>query len=165
MRQSKDWLLRGTKVEASPPKPQEKEQGMIADAIFANPIRRALDAGIPKLIVFGDTAAEIVLHKTGKGGVISDPDCDRDYEALEAGVFFRARVERNGAPAGHRWLRLCGSDDLWAILKDRAARASLPEFEIQAAGLDASWQLMQWQDAKQKSVRREKNRAPSTRRP
>ena len=123
----------------------------------AKSILRALATGLPKLILFGGTDDELVICKGEKGILISDPDCERDYQLLEDGIYWRLPVMHGDKIVELRWMRLCDTDHFSDTLA--VVRPSVSATDLKAAGLDAAWQAVQWQDAKASQARRSRQRA------
>jgi hypothetical protein len=81
----------------------------------ARMIARAFDRD-ERIMKLGPDSDPLVIVRRNTGEIISDPDCEHDFQALESGLFIRFPYTA-GELKGFKWLRWCSSDDLPAMLE------------------------------------------------
>jgi hypothetical protein len=109
---------------------------------------RAIAKHAPRIpfLKFCDGASQLTLCYRKKGERIADPDWDMDAEALQSGVYQRFR-RISGDTDGFTWMRISSieEDEILEALRERFL--SMSHVEIESIPLDASWQLMQHEQA------------------
>jgi hypothetical protein len=102
---------------------------------------------------FGEGEDQLVLAYRKKGAAIEDEACDQDFEALQTGVYRRFR-KISGGREGFTWMRLCSieEDDIRDALIERFNAMS--HVDIESVPLDATYQVMQYQEATKRHATR-----------
>jgi hypothetical protein len=117
----------------------------------------SFQGGIP-FLRFGEGEEALVLAYRRRGAEIDDPECDQLFVAMDDAVYKRC-VKESG---GERSFVYLAYSPLSADHLDDALAAtfdSLSHETMEILPMDAAHQSMQWENAQDRSERRERGRA------
>lgn len=103
---------------------------------------------------FGEGSGQLALAYRKKGAVIEDPDFDFACETLQTGIYRRFR-RVSGDTEGCIWMRISSveEDEILDALSETFN--SMSYVDIESLPMDAGFQVMQYEDAADRSSRRQ----------
>jgi hypothetical protein len=109
---------------------------------MARRILEAFDDGLDRVSLFG---GDLTLRYANRGDIISDADCEDDFEALESGIFRRFRSEKGGE-VRLVYLRLGPADpSLLTRLMSEEIEARGPD-SLEEADIDLTFQTVMFRE-------------------